>query len=139
MSREFAVTELDKALSELGWGLESWELLAPAMCGPADARAKLNLLEHGEMIIAAVSEQGWRIALRSVVDIDRFLSDDQSKEDDQTFETLDHLLSYVSPKFENRRIKLLTESLENISVRRSWNEDEGLEEAPATTTEAESK
>lgn len=57
------------------------------------------------------------------------LPPDSAAQDDQTFETLDHLLAYLSPAFENRRIKLLSDRLEDISVRRSWGEDD--EEAAA--------
>lgn len=43
-----------------------------------------------------------------------------SASDDQTFETVENLLAYLSPKFEQRRMTLLTERLEDVAVSRKW-------------------
>jgi hypothetical protein len=51
----FAATELSLALSELGWGLQSWEML------PIPGTALLTLLEAGQTVTVQVSEEGWRV------------------------------------------------------------------------------
>lgn len=59
------------------------------------------------------------------------LPEDSAAKDDQTFETLDNLLAYLSPEFERKRMELLTSKLENIGVRQSWGEEEEAEVTPA--------
>ncbi|KAK4704509.1 hypothetical protein P7C70_g1706, partial [Phenoliferia sp. Uapishka_3] len=122
---DFSSSELNAALLEVGWGLTAWEILPPSFCKAGESRAKLELLEEGDTAVIAVSQKGWTVCLRSVVDY----GPDSAAQDPQVFETLDHLLAYLSPLFEKRRIKLLSDSLENISVRRSWGEEDGFEEA----------
>lgn len=67
-SADFASTELQTALAEVGWGLTAWEVLPAAFCAPGEARAKLELLEAGDTALVAVSTAGWKVCLRSVVD-----------------------------------------------------------------------
>lgn len=43
------------------------------------------------------------------------------------FETLDHLMAYLSPAFEEKRMQVLADRLGEISVRRNWGEEEGEE------------
>lgn len=66
--RGFPSSELQTALSEVGWGLTAWEVLPAAFCAPNEARAKLELLEAGDTALVAVSVAGWKVCLRSVVD-----------------------------------------------------------------------
>lgn len=63
----FSSTELSTSLSEVGWGLTSWELLPPHFCPSDEARAKLELLEEGDSAVVGVSERGWKVVMRSVV------------------------------------------------------------------------
>ncbi|KAL8280994.1 hypothetical protein RQP46_006673 [Phenoliferia psychrophenolica] len=126
----FPSTELSRSLSEVSWGITSHSILPAAFCAPGEARASLSLLEAGDTALIAVSTSGWKVCLRSVVDYGR-LPPDSAAKDDQVFETLDHLLAYLSPAFEKKRMEVLSDQLENISVRKDWSEGEdgdGLDE-----------
>lgn len=63
---DFASAELAQALSEVGWGLKSWETLTAI---PYEARAKLELLEDGAWAIVNVSERGWEVLERNTAEV----------------------------------------------------------------------
>lgn len=139
----FSAQELEQSLTEVSWGIASWEVLPPHFCAAGEARAKVDLLEPGDQAVLAVSSGGWKICLRSVADISvgptaffsrtiltlcsvaflQRLPEDSAAKDVQNFEDLDHLLAYLSPSFETKRIQLLSDKLENLAVTRNWGQD----------------
>ena len=72
MSDFDSAAELAQALSEISsWGLRSespYQVLPAQFCGPSESRAKVELLEDGECAVIGVSDKGWKIHLRTVVD-----------------------------------------------------------------------
>lgn len=74
MAASFTADELTTALSEVStWGLRSespYQVLPPQFSPPNESRAKVELLEDGDSAVIGVSEKGWKIYLRSVVDFD---------------------------------------------------------------------
>jgi hypothetical protein len=142
----FSSEELISALNEVAlWGLTAFTVLPSQFSPPNESRAKVELLEEGESAVVRVSEKGWKVCLRSVVDFNvsnaragavaggradglprqlQRLPEDSAAKDEQSFETLDHLLAYLSPEFERRRMDVLTRKLESIAVRRNWGEED---------------
>ncbi|SCV69122.1 BQ2448_2142 [Microbotryum intermedium] len=125
----FSTTELPQSLDEIQAysGIQAYTILPPHFCSsPTESRAEIKLLEKGDTAVVSCSEKGWAIALRSVVDWKR-LPPDSAAKDNETFETLENLLAYLSPAFEAKRMQVLADKLSAVSVERG-EEDKGKEE-----------
>lgn len=74
MAASFSADELTTALSEVAaWGLRSqspYQVLPPQFSPPNESRAKVELLEDGDSAVIGISDKGWKIYLRSVVEFD---------------------------------------------------------------------
>jgi hypothetical protein len=72
MSGGFSSTELQTALNEVAsWGLDlqqPYQILPDHLAPKGEARAQINLLEEGHSAVIGVSDKGWKIALRTIVD-----------------------------------------------------------------------
>lgn len=61
MPSAFAAAELKQALSEVPWGMRSYQLLPDDSSTPGAARADIDLLEEGRGVTVACTEGGWAI------------------------------------------------------------------------------
>lgn len=72
MAPAFNASELQTALNEVAsWGLdpqEPYQILPEQLSPKGEARAKINLLEEGHSAVIGVSDKGWKIALRTIMD-----------------------------------------------------------------------
>ncbi|KAM0792459.1 hypothetical protein ACM66B_005134 [Microbotryomycetes sp. NB124-2] len=129
----FSSDELERALSEVSsWGLSSYSILPRTMCASdSEARAQIELLDgvdssasatatasqcslERDKAVISVSEQGWQVCLRSVSNVSN-LPPDSADKDNQTFQTLDDLLMYLSPAFKRNRDELLMSKLAGLA------------------------
>ncbi|KAK9896789.1 hypothetical protein P389DRAFT_196858 [Cystobasidium minutum MCA 4210] len=116
--------ELERALAENGFALMAWEVLGSDDAGKgqqAHAEAKVELLPEKE-------QQGDKGA---IVEVQLTLVGyqlQQGHDDRRYHETLDDLLSAVSPAYVRRRQKLLFAKLEEVAKSRSWNDEQDEQE-----------
>ena len=72
MTPSFPSTELVTALNEVAsWGLnpeQPYQVLPEQLCPKDEARAKINLLEQGHSAVIGVSDKGWKVSLRTIMD-----------------------------------------------------------------------
>lgn len=155
--------ELDRALRENGYALMAWELLQSVdddRGGAAHAEASVELLpenesqgDRGRTVEIQLTLQGYQVRIKrelsDVLCCQSSLSQANeskltclfplqikqpiSEERTQHYETLDDLLSAISPAYSRRRQRLLFAKLEDVAKERSWDEqkDEKDEEEEA--------
>ncbi|GJN88686.1 hypothetical protein Rhopal_001652-T1 [Rhodotorula paludigena] len=108
MPSAFAASELQQALSEVPWGMQSYRTLPDDPAAPGQARAEIDLLEDGQGVTVACSEAGWDIVG----------SKGRCRKPGRSYDTLDDLLLAVSPAFEAMRMQKLMERLAGVAAER---------------------
>ncbi|PCH39953.1 hypothetical protein WOLCODRAFT_98042 [Wolfiporia cocos MD-104 SS10] len=107
---DFPAAELTNALTEQSFGTTSFKIV---LTGPLEAAARVVLLE-GTALNISLSSQGYKIGR-----VDAKIGEAGSPTIDETFESLEALLTSVSPRYATARQNALFARLQALSDSRS--------------------